>query len=84
MRTIGLGLALGSIIPWLLLPGLALLPLSLGQRAIGAAGLLVLAEVMFWLGVALAGQDLVRHYRSKLSWRGLRASVRRWLPWGRL
>jgi hypothetical protein len=66
---LGVGLAIGSFIPWLMLPVLPFLPLAVGQKAI-AAGLMVgLAEVMFWLGVVLAGQEVVRRYRGKLKLR---------------
>jgi hypothetical protein len=63
---LGVGLAIGSFIPWLMLPVLPFLPLSVAQKAIGAGFLLGLAEVMFWAGVLLAGQEVVRRYRSKL------------------
>jgi hypothetical protein len=61
----GVGLAIGSFIPWLLLPVLPFLPLTGTQKAIGAGFLLGLAEVMFWAGVLLAGQEVVRRYRSR-------------------
>jgi phosphate/sulfate permease len=60
-------LAIGSVIPWLLLLVLPFLPLSLTERAMGAAGLLVMAEVMFWVGAVLAGQEVVRGFRQKLN-----------------
>jgi hypothetical protein len=60
---VGLALALGSFGPWLLLLGLPFLPLSAAQKAMGAGGLLVLAEVMFWLGALLAGPAVVQRYR---------------------
>ena len=52
---LGILLAVGSVIPWLLLLVLPFLPLSLTEQAIAAAGLLVLAEVMFWVGGYLQG-----------------------------
>jgi hypothetical protein len=63
---LGVGLAIGSFIPWLLLLVLPFLPLSVGQKAIGVGILLAVAEVMFWVGVVLAGQEVVRRYRKKL------------------
>jgi hypothetical protein len=73
---LGVGLAIGSFIPWLLLPVLAFLPLSVGQKAI-AAGLMVgVAEVMFWVGVVLAGQEVVRRYRGKLKLRRIWDRIR--------
>jgi hypothetical protein len=66
MAQVGLGLAIGSVLPWLLLLGLPFLPLTGAQKALGAGGLLVLAEVMFWLGALLAGPAIVQRYRAKL------------------
>jgi hypothetical protein len=63
---LGVGLAIGSFIPWCLLPVLPFLPLPVGQKAI-AAGLMVGgAEVMFWVGVVLAGKAVIQRYRGKL------------------
>ena len=64
---LGILLAIASVIPWLLLLVLPFLPCSLAERAILAAGLLVLAEVMFWVGAALAGHEVVRRFRQKLN-----------------
>jgi hypothetical protein len=63
---LGVGLAIASFIPWMLLPVLPFLPLSVGEKAMAAGILLGLAEVMFWLGVVLAGQEVVRRYREKV------------------
>jgi hypothetical protein len=63
---LGVGLAIGSFIPWLLLLVVPFLPLSVGQKAIGAGFLVGLAEVMFWVGVILAGKAVVQRYRGKL------------------
>ena len=60
-------MAIGSVISWLLLLVLPFLPLSLTERAIRAAGLLVIAEVMFWVGVVLAGHEVVGRVRQKLN-----------------
>ena len=64
---LGILLAIASVLPWLLLLVLPFLPCSLAERAILAAGLLVLAEVMFWVGAALAGHEVVRRFRQKLN-----------------
>jgi hypothetical protein len=78
---LGLFLAIGSVIPWLLLLVLPFLPLSLAERAMLAAGLLVMAEVMFWMGAVLAGQEVVRRFRQKLNpkalWKCMRDRVQR-------
>ena len=64
---LGILLAIGSVIPWLLLLVLPFLPLSLTEQAIAVAGLLVFAEVMFWVGVVLAGHEVVDRFRQKLN-----------------
>jgi hypothetical protein len=64
---LGITLAIASIIPWLLLLVLPFLPLSLTERAMLVAGSLVIAEVMFWVGVVLAGQEVVRQFRQNLN-----------------
>jgi hypothetical protein len=78
---LGIILAIASVIPWLLLLVLPFIPLSLTERAIGAAGLLVLAEVMFWVGALLAGHEMVQRFRQKLNpkalWKMIVDRVRR-------
>jgi hypothetical protein len=76
MAKTGLGLAIGSLIPWMLLPVLPFLPLSVAQKAMGAGGLLVLAEVLFWSGALLAGPAIVHRYREKLHPRALGRRLR--------
>jgi hypothetical protein len=76
MAQAGLGLAIGSVLPWLLLLGLPFLPLTVAQKALGAGGLLVLAEVMFWLGALLAGPAIVQRYRDKLQPQALWKRIR--------
>ena len=67
MAKLGILLTIASVLPWLLLLVLPFLPLSMTERAITAAGLLVLAEVMFWVGAVLAGHKVVRRFRQKLN-----------------
>jgi hypothetical protein len=76
MAQAGLGLAIGSVLPWLMLLGLPFLPLTAAQKALGAGGLLVLAEVMFWLGALLAGPAMVHRYRAKLRPKALWKRIR--------
>ena len=84
IATLGIVLAIGSVIPWLLLLVLPILPLSLTEQAIAAAGLLVLAEVMFWVVVVLAGHEVVGRVWQKLNpkalWKSMGDCVRR--RWG--
>ena len=78
---LGILLAIASVVPWLLLLVLPFLPFSLAERAILAAGLLVLAEVMFWVGAALAGHEVIKRFRQKLNpkalWKRMGDRVRR-------
>ena len=78
---LGILLAIGSVIPWLLLLVLPFLPWSLTEQAIAVAGLLVFAEVMFWVGVVLAGHEMVGRVRQKLNpkalWKRMVGHVRR-------
>lgn len=53
-----------SVVVWVVLPVLPFLPIS-GQQKLGAAGaVLVLAEIFFWGGAAMAGPDAARRMRS--------------------
>ena len=47
----------------LLAPGAALLPVSTAVKGGVAGGLLVVAEVIFWLGALLAGPEVARRFR---------------------
>ena len=46
-----------SVVPWLAIAGAPLLNLSLSATGGLVAGALVVAEVLFWAGLALAGKD---------------------------
>jgi hypothetical protein len=78
---LGLGLAIGSFLPWLLLLVLPFLNLSAANKAIGAGLLIALGEAMFWLGAILAGQEIVRRYRKQLIphqlWKQICIKIRR-------
>ena len=55
----GLSLAL-----WVALPIVPFLPIHVGVKAIVAGSQVVVAEVAFWLGAALAGPEAARRMRS--------------------
>jgi hypothetical protein len=64
MFRIGLVAIVLSILPWLAIAAAPLFGLSLGA-ALGLVGaLLVVAEVLFWIGLALAGRDTWRSVRA--------------------
>ncbi|MFM7365174.1 MAG: transporter suffix domain-containing protein [Cuspidothrix sp.] len=79
MQKLGLGLMIISFLPWLIIAViLPFLPISLGQKGLLVPALLVLAEVLFWLGALLLGKEVVQKYRRYLSLRYLRILVKRW------
>jgi hypothetical protein len=78
---LGLGLAIGSFLPWLLMLALPFLSLSIADKALGTVLLLTVAEAMFWLGALLAGQEVVQRYRQQLNPHKVWKRIRR--LWGR-
>ena len=69
---IGAVLVAISCLLWLGVPLLPFLPLSTRAMAWGGAAIVAGAEGAFWLGVLVAGRDVMRRYRSVLN-------PRRWL-----
>jgi hypothetical protein len=65
MLRLGILLILLSFLPWLALPVVPWLAEDMGTRAGLAAGLVILGELLFWPGVALAGRDAWLAARSK-------------------
>ena len=49
---------------WILLPGVPFLPLSVAARGAVGTALIVVAEVIFWAGAAMAGPETARRMRS--------------------
>lgn len=67
-RYLGLVLVVGSFLPWVAIPLIVpLLSLSLAQKAILVPVLLVVAEILWWLGVLLLGKEVVQRYRRYLN-----------------
>ena len=66
---LGLSLAL-----WVPVPAVPFLPLSSGAKAALVGGLIVGAEIAFWLGAILAGPEATRRMRS---WLRIRRKKRR-------
>lgn len=65
---IGWGLAIGSVPVWAATFAVApFLPWSAAERATLAAALFAAGEVMFWLGAALAGPDVVARFRGRVA-----------------
>ena len=53
-----------SALFWVPLPVLPFLSLSTGAKAAVGGGLVIAAEITFWVGAALAGPEAVRRARS--------------------
>lgn len=61
---VGVILMSASLGLWILLPGVPFLPLSVAVRGTVGTALIVVAEVIFWGGAALAGPEAARRMRS--------------------
>jgi hypothetical protein len=64
---IGLVLIIGSCLLWITVLVIPFLPLSLAQKAVSLTSLILISEVMFWLGILLAGKELADRYRHQLN-----------------
>jgi hypothetical protein len=73
----GWGLVIISFVFWLLVLTLPWLPLVNSQRLFASAVLIVMAEVIFWLGALIVGRQAINRYRKHLSWRNMRRNIRR-------
>ena len=71
-----------SVVPWLAIAGAPLLGLSLSAGAGLVAGALVVAEVLFWVGLALAGKDTWQTIKAR-GWRRAPRELARLLVHGR-
>jgi len=61
MQKLGLILIIVSFSPWLAIAIIVpFLPISVAQKALLVPALLVLAEVLFWLGALLLGKEVVQ------------------------
>jgi len=78
MQRLGLILIVLSFVPWLAIAFiLPFLPLSVAQKAISIPVLLVLAEIIFWLGVLLVGKEVAQRYRQYFTLGFLKKQVRK-------
>ena len=53
-----------SVALWVALPVIPFLPIDVGMKATVAGSQIVVAEIAFWLGAALAGPEATRRMRS--------------------
>ncbi len=77
MRKLGIGLIVGSFLPWVAVAAAPFLALSIAQKAILIPVLLGTAEVMFWIGILLVGKEVAERYRRWLNPRYLWKKIRR-------
>ncbi|MDT7578856.1 MAG: hypothetical protein QOK35_116 [Pseudonocardiales bacterium] len=71
-----------AFVPWVMIAAAPLLGLPLGAIAGLVTGLLVVAEVLFWAGLALAGKDTWQTVKAR-GWRRAPRELGRLLVHGR-
>jgi hypothetical protein len=64
---LGLVLIVTSCLLWAAVLVVPLLPFSLANKALIITKLVIISEVIFWLGILLAGKELAHHYRRQLN-----------------
>ncbi|WP_310429993.1 transporter suffix domain-containing protein [Chamaesiphon sp. VAR_48_metabat_135_sub] len=64
---LGLCLTVGSCLLWAAVLAVPILPLSIAKKSLVATSLIVISEVMFWLGILLAGKEIAHRYRRNLN-----------------
>jgi hypothetical protein len=78
MHKLGLILIVVSFLPWFAIPLVVpFLPLSVTQKAASVPVLLVVAEILFWLGVLVVGKEVAQRYRQYLTLGYLKKQVRK-------
>ncbi len=78
MQRLGLILMVLSFLPWVAIPFVVpFLPLSTAQKAASVPVLLVVAEIMFWLGVLLVGKEVAQRYRQYFTLGYLKKQIRK-------
>jgi hypothetical protein len=79
---VGAGLIVLSLLGWLMIPLVPVVGFRGGAALTAAAVLVVLAEILFWLGVVLIGRQTWELARSH-GWRQVPAQLWRLLRYGR-
>ncbi len=64
---LGLVLIVASCLLWAAVLVVPLLPVTLTSKATIIASLVIVSEVIFWLGILLAGKELAHRYRRQLN-----------------
>ena len=71
MKQFGFVLIVLSCLVWLAIVAVPLMPFTLGQKAAIVPGLLILGEILFWIGALLVGKEVAQRYRHWLNPRQL-------------
>jgi hypothetical protein len=64
---LGLVLIVASCLLWAAVFVVSLLPFSIADKALIVTSLVIVSEVIFWVGILLAGKDLAHRYRHQLN-----------------
>jgi hypothetical protein len=74
-QKLGLVLIIVACLLWAAILVVPIFPLSLADKALLVTSLVAISEVIFWLGILLAGKEFAHQYRRKLNpyywWRKL-------------
>jgi hypothetical protein len=72
---IGLVLIIISSLMWVVILFIPISPVPIAEKALVVTSLIAISEVIFWLGILLAGKELAHRYRRQLNpiewWRKL-------------
>lgn len=78
MQKLGLVLIGASFLPWAAIAFvLPWLPITATQKTLLIPVLLVLAEVLFWLGLLIVGKEAAQRYKQFFNFRALWRSLKR-------
>ncbi|MBD2098820.1 transporter suffix domain-containing protein [Trichocoleus sp. FACHB-591] len=82
MQKLGWVLVGVSFLPWAAIPlVLPQLPITTTQKTLLIPALLVLAEILFWLGLLIVGKEAAQRYKQffnfKAMWRSLKRGINR-------
>ena len=78
MQRLGLVLVVASFLPWAAIAFvLPWLPITAAQKTLLVPVLLVLAEILFWLGLLIVGKEAAQRYKQFFNIQGLWRSLKR-------
>ncbi|WP_310482802.1 transporter suffix domain-containing protein [Chamaesiphon sp. VAR_48_metabat_403] len=63
---IGLSLIVISCLLWAAILAVPILPLSIASKATTATILVIISEVLFWVGILLTGKEFAHRFRRQL------------------